>query len=177
MSFLPVFLLYIHMHTLYFYLFIGTSKRFLGLILIYTFSFYISCARANSCNSISLFFPSWIQIDTEHVVETPKPCQVWILVLASPPGHISEINFEASGDMFQKSSRVVCVCVFLKVSYWLIQLTFIEHLLYISDTVPSDLHILYLLNLNSLQVNIPLFPFHRWGNSGLGKFYGPTLHS
>ena len=34
-----MFLLYIRMHTLYFYLFIGTSKRFLGLILIYTFGF------------------------------------------------------------------------------------------------------------------------------------------
>ena len=76
--------------------------------------FPINCVRANSYNSILLFFPSWIQIDTEHCVETPKTCQIWIIVLTSPPGHSSEINFEASDSMFQNSSRVVCFFFFSK---------------------------------------------------------------
>lgn len=137
--------------------------------------FPISCVRANSYNSILLFFPSWIQIDTEHGAETPKTCQVWILVLTSPPGHISEINFEASDSMFQNSSRVFLF--FLKDQlltntvniYW----TSAIHIRHCAKWLTYIL----LLDLNSLQVNILLFPFHRWGNWGLGKCYGPTLHS
>ena len=175
MSFLPVFLLYIHMHTLFLsfhWYFKEVFRTYLNIHLWFS----ISCVRANSCNSISLFFPSWIQIDTEHVVETPKTCKVWILVLASPPGHISEIKFEASDGMFHNSARVF-LFLFLKgqlltntVNIYWTSAMHIRHCAKWLTYIP-------LLNLNSLQVNIPLFPFRRWGNWGVGKFYGPTLHS
>ena len=93
MSFLPVIFLYIHTPIYYFHLFIDISKRFLGLIIMIQLWSCISCVRSNSSNSVSLLFPSWTLIDTEHVVETPKTCRVWILVLASPPRHIPEMNF------------------------------------------------------------------------------------
>lgn len=90
MNFLPGIFLYIHTPIYYFYLFIDISKRFLGLIIMIRHGSCISCVRSNS---MSLLFPSWTLIDTERVVGTPKTCQVWILVLASPPRHIPEMIF------------------------------------------------------------------------------------
>lgn len=122
--------------------------------------------------TVVVLLPSWTLMDTAHVAETLKTCQVWILERASPPGHTPKKNFEAFDNRFQKMAPGFFQSHPLTIMfniYWTSAIR-VRHCAKWCPCVTS-------LNPNSLGISISLFPFYRWGNWGLEEVHCSKLQS